>query len=68
MSEARDLHEYGFALERVGEALVFRDPQGRVVPAQGPRWEVAVDLAAVAGAWSGSGVARWEVDRGTLRA
>ena len=47
----RYLHEHGFSLERVGEALVFRDPGGQVVPAQGLRWEVAVDPAAVAGAW-----------------
>jgi hypothetical protein len=52
----RFLHEYGFSLERVGEALVFRDPHGQVVPAQGARWEVAVDLAAFAGAWSGGPV------------
>jgi hypothetical protein len=49
----RYLHEHGFEVERVGEALVFRDPGGQVVPAQGLRWEVAVDPAAVAGAWSG---------------
>ena len=53
----RYLHEYGFSVERVGEALVFRGPDGRVVPAQGARGEVAVDLAAVAGAWSGRPVA-----------
>jgi hypothetical protein len=49
----RALHEHGFSLERVGEALVFRDPSGQVVPAQGPRTEIAVDLAAVAEAWRG---------------
>jgi hypothetical protein len=49
----RCLHEHGFSLERVGEALVFRDPDGRVVPAQGPRWQVEVDPAAVAAAWCG---------------
>ena len=47
------LHEHGFSLERAGEVLVFRDERGRVVPAQGARGEVAVDLAAVVGAWSG---------------
>jgi hypothetical protein len=52
----RALHEHGFSLERVGEALVFRDPRGREVPAQGPRWEVAVDLAALAAEWSGAPV------------
>jgi hypothetical protein len=50
------LHEHGFSLERVGEALVFRDPEGQVVPAQGTRGAVAVELAAVAGAWSGRAV------------
>ncbi|HEU5059523.1 MAG TPA: hypothetical protein VFU21_23475, partial [Kofleriaceae bacterium] len=35
------VHEHGFSLERVGEALVFRDPGGRVLPAQGPRCGVA---------------------------
>jgi hypothetical protein len=48
----RALHEHGFSLERAGEELVVRDPRGRVVPAQGPRCEVEVDLAAVAVAWS----------------
>jgi hypothetical protein len=52
----RYLHEHGFSLDREGEGLVFRDPEGRVVPAQGPRWEVAVDLAAVAAGWSGGRV------------
>jgi hypothetical protein len=52
----RYLHEYGFALERVGEKLVFRDPDGRVVPAQGARWRVEVDPAAVAAAWCGAPV------------
>ena len=52
----RCVHEGGFSLERVGAALVFRDPRGQVVPAQGPRWEVAVDLAEVAGAWCGEPV------------
>ncbi len=52
----RCLHEHGFSLERVDGALVFRDPNDRVVPAQGPRWGVAVDLAAVAGPWSGQPV------------
>ena len=47
------LHERGFSLEKVGDALVFRDERGRVVPAQGAKWEVAVDLAAVARAWAG---------------
>ena len=47
------LHERGFSLEKVGDALVFRDERGRVVPAQGAKWEVAVDLAAVAQAWAG---------------
>jgi len=47
------LHEHGFSLERVGGELVVRDPRGRVIPAQGPRCEVEVDLAAVAGEWSG---------------
>jgi hypothetical protein len=49
----RALHEHGFAVERVGEAIVFRDPRGREIPAQGPRWEVAADLATVVSAWSG---------------
>ncbi len=49
----RYLHEHGFSLERAGEALVFRDPDERVVPAQGPRWQVEVDAAAVAAAWCG---------------
>ena len=52
----RYLHEHRFSLERLGEALVFRDPRGQVVPAHGPRWEVAVDLAGVAGAWCGKPV------------
>ena len=52
----RYLHEHGFSLEREGEALVFRDPDGRVVPAQGPRWQVEVDPAAVAAAWCGAPV------------
>ena len=52
----RYLHEHGFSLEREGERLVFRDPADQVVPAQGPRWEVAVDLAAVAAGWSGGRV------------
>ena len=52
----RYLHEYGFAVERAGDELVFRDPSGRVVPAQGPRWELAVDLAAVAARWRGAPV------------
>lgn len=52
----RYLHEYGFSVERVGEALVFRDPEGQVVPAQGTRAAVAVDLAAMARAWSGRAV------------
>ncbi len=47
------LHERGFSLEQVGDALVFRDTRGRLVPAQGPRCEVEVDLAVVASAWSG---------------
>jgi hypothetical protein len=47
------LHERGFSLERVGEALVFRDSRGWIVPAQGPRCEVVVDLATLTGAWSG---------------
>ncbi|HEY8141540.1 MAG TPA: DUF222 domain-containing protein, partial [Kofleriaceae bacterium] len=52
----RALHEHGFSLKRVGDELVFRDPRGRVVPAQGPRGEVAVDLAAVAAGWRGAAV------------
>ena len=40
----RVLHEHGFSLERVGEALVFCDSRGREVPAQGPRWQVAVSI------------------------
>jgi hypothetical protein len=49
----RALHEHGFSLERVGGDMVFRDPRRVVVPAQGARCGVEVDLAAVAGAWSG---------------
>ncbi len=49
----RALHEHGFSLERVGGDMVFRDMRGVVVPAQGSRCGVEVDLAAVAGAWSG---------------
>ena len=52
----RYLHEHGFSLEREGEALVFLDPDGRVVLAQGPRWQVEVDPAAVAAAWCGAPV------------
>ncbi|HEU5058651.1 MAG TPA: DUF222 domain-containing protein [Kofleriaceae bacterium] len=52
----RYVHEHGFSLERVGEALVFRDPGGRVLPPQGPRCGVAVNLGALAGAWSGAPV------------
>jgi hypothetical protein len=65
----RYLHEHGFSLERVGEALVFRDPGGRVLPAQGARREVAVNLGALAGAWSGAPVTAetnapgWDGDR-----
>jgi hypothetical protein len=29
------------------------DPRGKEIPAQGPRWEVAADLATVVSAWSG---------------
>ena len=47
----RALHELGYSLERVGEELVFRDPRSQVLPAQGLRREVAVDLGAVAGRW-----------------
>ena len=49
----RALHEHGFSLERVGEALVFRDGRGQVVPAQGTRREVVVDLRALASWWRG---------------
>jgi hypothetical protein len=49
----RYLHEYGFSLEQTGEELVVRDPHGSVVPPQGPGRKVAVDLAAMAGSWSG---------------
>ena len=52
----RCLHEHGFSLEREGDSLVFRDPGGQVVSAQGLRWEVVVDAAAVAGTWSGRAV------------
>ena len=41
---------------REGDSLVFRDPGGQVVSAQGLRWEVVVDAAAVAGTWSGRAV------------
>jgi hypothetical protein len=47
----RYMHEYGFSLERIDEELVFRDPDGRVVSAQGARWQVGLDPAAVAAAW-----------------
>ena len=65
----RALHEHGFSLEWVGEALSFRDPSGQVVPAQGPRTAIAVDLAAVAEAWRGVPVTAevnapgWDGDR-----
>ena len=49
----RYIHEYGFSLEHLDDELVVRDPAGRVLPSQGPRREVTVDLAAMAGAWSG---------------
>ena len=49
----RYLHEYGFEIARVGEELVFRDPNGQVVLAQGARSPVTLDLAAVANAWCG---------------
>src|SRR5687768_14075780 len=52
----RHVHEHGFSLERVGEDLVFRDPRGKVVPAQGPKSQIVVDLAAVVGAWRGAPV------------
>jgi hypothetical protein len=52
----RYLHEGGFSLERVGGALVFRDPDGEVMPGQGPRWEIGVDLASVAAEWCGAPV------------
>jgi hypothetical protein len=52
----RYLHEHGFAVECAGDGLLFRDPGGRLVPAQGARCEVAIDLAAVAANWSGRAV------------
>ena len=52
----RHVHEHGFSLERVGEELVFRDPCGQELPAQGRRPEVTVDLAAAASAWRGAPV------------
>ncbi|HEU5058968.1 MAG TPA: hypothetical protein VFU21_20685, partial [Kofleriaceae bacterium] len=36
--------------------LLFRDPGGRVLPPQGPRPPVAVDVRPVAAAWSGGPV------------
>ena len=52
----RVLHEHGFSVERVEDELVFSGPCGEVVPAQGRRWEVAVNLAAVAAEWGGRAV------------
>ena len=52
----RLLHEHGFRLERVGGALVFRDPGGAEVPAEGRRGAVAVDLAGLAAGWRGAPV------------
>ena len=52
----RALHEHGFSLGRVGEALVFHDGRGQEVPGQGPRQEIAVDLPALAGWWRGGPV------------
>src|SRR5688500_3777547 len=48
----RYLHEHGFSLERTGDALLFRDPAGRPLPAQGPRSALPVDPVAIAAAWS----------------
>ena len=52
----RALHEYGFSLERVGEDLVFRDPRGQVVPAQGVRTGIEVDVKAWVEGWRGAPV------------
>ena len=47
----RYLHEAGFSLERVGEDLVFSDGQGRVIPRQGGRPDLRVDVAELVGSW-----------------
>ena len=60
----RYLHEYGFTVERLpdaapdaagdsrGSRLVFRDPQGDVIPPQGHRPRVAVDVDQTLRTWA----------------
>jgi hypothetical protein len=57
----RYLHEYGFTVERPGDAseggsrgsdLVFRDPRGNVIPPQGPRPRIGVTAEDVIRRWA----------------
>ncbi len=49
----RYVHECGFTIERRGEELVFRDPRGEVIRAQGVRPDVKDGLARFVHGWLG---------------
>ena len=54
----RYVHECGFTIERRGEELVFRDPGGAVIRAQGARPDVSGRLARFVHGWLGDPASR----------